>query len=916
MRNTLAFIAILTHLIGHAQFGDPRPVHAIPYGPALEAYDLDGDGDPDLIGIVNGVTVMAWINTDGTGTFSEVDTLLLLSQAPDHYVFQDLNGDGAADLLFVTANGSRLAAAWNNGWGQLAAPVVIAQLNSIPGALRVGDITGNGWPDVVVTFSEDDQAGIAYWPNQQGVFSAEVRVANLLSGDAPTVMAIGDLDGSGGQDIFVVASDLAAVGLMNGNGDGTAWDVITFFYNFDYPLIKPQLIDVDGDGDLDLAEANVTSVQWVENRLNDPEGNFKIQLLAPFTSGGMGKFGLLGCNNSAGVVYVPSNPTLPVNWSHHLPEIEGFAPRVVLPDVPRGQYPILADLDGDGRPDLLLVQASGTQWYPNVLTPATTEVTTPEFNTHCIQGPPLELPEVLPTTGAWSGNWVQNGSLYRSNAASSIDVPLDYTLYEEKGCPVGDRSTLSLITGPALTTPLGPVFCSGDGPLELQTQPSNVEWMGIPQTGILDPSTFNGGIIVCAYTDPTSSSCVSFLGPIVVWNSVQASIQPAGPFCTNSGVQNIVPAVILPGTTWSGDILSSTNSAALFDPSQGAGEYTVILDRVPSSPQQCANSDTLLITVVDDIPSVSLTSLPVYCAGGPLVQLYGGLPVGGEWSGAGVMNGDLDPTMVGFGPQPVTYSYTNDAGCTADAVLFVELATNAVVQNTERNFCPEDESVQFIALPAGGTWALPLDVEGFFSPALAGVGSHPLSYTYTAPNGCTLDNTPEQVLVDTPTYVEIDALPMYCLNSEPVFLNGSLAGVWSGAVSGVGSSVNFDPAALGVGTWDVTLTVTPDDGCKGETTISIIVDGCSGIDDNAMASFATVAPNPFLDEFQVVLDRQGTFTMHIVDAMGRTVQSAEFSTFGKSWITVDLTGKASGNYTVLIQSDTALERLRVVKADR
>ncbi len=211
MRITLAFIAILLHLVGHAQFGAALPVHSIPYGPALEAHDLDGDGDLDLIGIANGVIVMAWINTDGNGTFGEADTVLVLSDAPGLYLFRDLNGDGAADLLFVTASGTRLAAAWNNGSGSLSAPSVIAQLSSAPGALQVGDITGNGWLDPVITFSEDDQAGIAFWPNQQGVFSPEVRIADLLPGDAPTVMAIGDLDGSGGQDIFVVASDLAAV---------------------------------------------------------------------------------------------------------------------------------------------------------------------------------------------------------------------------------------------------------------------------------------------------------------------------------------------------------------------------------------------------------------------------------------------------------------------------------------------------------------------------------------------------------------------------------------------------------------------------------------------------------------------------------------------------------------------------------
>src|SRR5690606_7521245 len=153
---------------------------------------------------------------------------------------------------------------------------------------------------------------------------ALVKVAALFPGAAPTVMAIGDLDGSGGRDVLVIGDDLAVTALMNGNGDASTWDLLPLFVNNGYPFSRPRLIDVDGDGDLDLAEAGQGVVQWAQNRLNEgmPGDPFTLREIEPFTGAGIGAFGPTGCGSGASVVYIPSNPSLPVRWSTYLPAIQ------------------------------------------------------------------------------------------------------------------------------------------------------------------------------------------------------------------------------------------------------------------------------------------------------------------------------------------------------------------------------------------------------------------------------------------------------------------------------------------------------------------------------------------------------------------------------------------------------------------
>lgn len=898
-----------------AQFSGPSPIHEVPGAMPLQAHDIDGDGDLDLVTLMDGERFLLWRNLDGLGNFGATEELLLVSGGIAHFLFADLDGDQAVELVFIPAGAQEVHVVWNLGAGTFGTPIPVGILPSAIGALRSGDLDGNGWTDLVVSIAENGEAGIAFWPNTAGTFAAPVVRSDLLAGDAPSVMVVGDLDGDGADDVFVIASDLEAVGLMNGNGDGTQWDRTTLFFNYDYPYANPILIDVDGDGDLDLAEANNIAVQWAENRLDEPAANFTIRIIDPFTTGGRGAFGALGCGGT-GVVFIPSNPALPLRWSNYLSSIVRFAPRTELVGIPRASSMSLADLNGDGRPDLVLVdQQSGASWYANTLVPATTEVLLPTFDTLCIAGPSLTLPDAIPANGQWSGNWVEDNVFHRSNAFGTGNYPLSYTLYEPEGCPAGDRAFIRLLSGPTISPVLPPVLCSAQRPIQLTASPSNVEWVGLPPDGILDPTTYTGGLIVCAFTDNTDASCVTFFGPLNVWQSIPAGIQEAGPFCTNAGNQTILPEVDLPGSTWSGDIVSSTNGQAIFDPTQGAGEYVVVLDRVPGQPQQCANSDTLRIVVTDDLPLVSIEPLPVFCANGPLVSLTGGIPQGGQWSGSGVSNGDLDPTAVGPGTHPVTYTFTNSGGCSASATSVVHLASAASIVFQDREFCHSDAMALFSAQPPGGMWSAPLTSNGLLDPATLPSGRYPLIYTYTAPNGCTLVSPTDSLEVFPPTIVQIDAVPTLCNDGAAITLVGSLPGTWSGAVTGSGSTVLCDPSALGVGTWTVVLNATDANGCPGEISLDIVVEACTGIAENTSIPNVSLTPNPFGKTAMLTFELVGRVDLLIIDASGRPVQQHQVAASGAMQFPIDLSGEANGIYVIRIQHGGAIQHLRAVKAE-
>jgi hypothetical protein len=91
-----------------------------------------------------------------------------------------------------------------------------------------------------------------------------------------------------------------------------------------------------------------------------------------------------------------------------------------------------------------------------------------------------------------------------------------------------------------------------------------------------------------------------------------------------------------------------------------------------------------MTVVVNTLPNVTLTAFNSLCDSAGIVTLNGGSPLGGTYSGTSVTNNSFN-TTTGVGTYPITYSYTDNNGCSKSVTknLSVILCSGADISELE-----------------------------------------------------------------------------------------------------------------------------------------------------------------------------------------------------------------------------------------
>lgn len=238
----------------------------------------------------------------------------------------------------------------------------------------------------------------------------------------------------------------------------------------------------------------------------------------------------------------------------------------------------------------------------------------------------------------------------------------------------------------------------------------------------------------------------------------------------------------------------------------------------------CIDSETINV-FFNPLPVVSFTGLAAnYCIDQTTPVPLSGNPSGGTFSGLGISGNSFVPSVAGVGTIFLTYTFTDNNGCTNSETQTVDVNGLPVVNfsGLTSPYCVDDATAYpLVGNPIGGSFA-GLGVSGNnFTPTVAGSGTHAIVYSYTDPFGCSSSSS-QSVTVNPLPVVSFSGLASsYCQNASSASLVGSPSG---GIFSGTGIiGASFSPVAAGVGTHSVTYTYTDANGCTNSQVQQVVV---------------------------------------------------------------------------------------------
>lgn len=361
--------------------------------------------------------------------------------------------------------------------------------------------------------------------------------------------------------------------------------------------------------------------------------------------------------------------------------------------------------------------------------------------------------------------------------------------------------------------------CMDAGPIGLNNYVSVTGgvFSGPGVTGnLFDPIAAGMGQHMLYYTYTSAGGCVaqdsSLTEVVAVPNASHPSLPPV---CMSS------LDFVLSGGTPTGGVYSGTGvlNDSIFSPSTaGMGTHTLVYTVTNSA--GCTDTAQFTVTVVPGV-GVVFNSPPDACVSGGVVPLSGGTPAGGVYTGVGVdtLAGTFDPSVTGVGVFILTYT-ANTGPCVASDTAFITVLPDPSVQLT----IPTASKVACVGQlpyplsggsPAGGTFSGPGVMMGQFNPAMAGLGIHGITYTYTDGAGCSASTT-DSIVVNSTISVTMGDTFGICESAAPFVL--TLGNPFGGAYSGPGmlDTVQFSPAQAGPGQHMITYQYS--------------VNGCTGLD--------------------------------------------------------------------------------------
>ncbi|TSA16360.1 hypothetical protein D4R75_13585, partial [bacterium] len=287
--------------------------------------------------------------------------------SPSAIAMSDLDRDGKPDVILTSSyfavsvfRNQSVGGSINSG---SLAPKVHFATGNFPGTVAIGDLDGDGKPDLAVPNNGSKTVSVFRNQSSRGSISSGsfAEKVDFATGTWPLDVAIGDLDGDGRPDLTVTNNGSASISVFR---NISTLGSISFAPKVDFLLpgyptpAYVAIADFDGDGKADLAVTNSQGKSVSVFRNTSMIGSISFASIVDFTTGNaperiaIGDLDGDGKPDIAVVNLGSSSSTVSVFRNTSTSGSISFDAKV---DYATGVYfygLAMGDLNGDGKPDL------------------------------------------------------------------------------------------------------------------------------------------------------------------------------------------------------------------------------------------------------------------------------------------------------------------------------------------------------------------------------------------------------------------------------------------------------------------------------------------------------------------------------------------------------------------------------------
>ena len=680
--------------------------------------------------------------------------------------------------------------------------------------VAMGDLDGDGKPELVVCSRDTVAPGIS------AVFVyRNISTAGIVLYDAPVICTSGfatnvklaDLDGDGKLDIIAACSGSAVISCIRNTTSGVG--ALSFAPKADlHPLSgcpETAIADFDGDGKLDIAAVSYSNsyVKVFRNQISSvpvaafsstsfgSSTTFDSFAVSSFGAGapgsiftadfdGDGKFDIVTANSldaSISVLRNTSTTTGTISFAPHVDFEHAGLPTEVQ----------VADMDGDGKPDIVVADYSSSTVCVYANSASSGTINTTSFSR-------IDVPFVDSSYGLAIGDLDGNGRadiVITRGKANSIAVI--YNNYTSGALAASSFSLGGRFATGAVTEPQG--LCIGDIDGDLKPD-------------VVTANEAGGSISIFKNKSVPQINAIAGVDSLCMLSSATLT----SPHCaTGAGIWRVTNghATIIGGT-------GAVDTAAVIT-GISAGLDTVVYTVINGS-------DSASVNFVIDIKALADTGIisgpSSLCVGASFA--LGETATGGVWSSSDTSIASVDAAtgrVIGRSAGNVIVYYTNQSvSCgpmSASHAMVINPLPHAGSINGPDGTCI-GSSISLTATLPGGTWVnthpeVASDAPSGTAITITGValGGDTILYVVTTPT-CGSDTAVKLIgIVNTATALPITGDTSVCFGDTIQLSNAAVGGTWSVSDPSIATLVGTDGSVSGLAAGHTFIQYTVDYGC-------------------------------------------------------------------------------------------------------